>query len=83
MVLPYFLLCVPANLMDDMSRLFIFVGQDSGAAAVPDVQIMESFFRLSLTLFERRQHMPKPWSAQGGSGGYLDTPVQVRSTNSK
>lgn len=41
---------------------------------------MEGFFRLSLTLFERRQNTSQPWSTQDGTGGYLDF-VQVCSTS--
>lgn len=45
-----------------------------------DVDIMESFFRLSLSLFERRQITSEPSFVRGGSGRYLDS-VQVRSTH--
>lgn len=50
--------------------------QDSGAAAVSDVDIMERFYRLSLTLFEERQNISETWATQDRSGGYLDS-VQV------
>eukprot|EP00752_Nemacystus_decipiens_P002221 g2108.t2 len=49
---------------------------DSGAASASNVDIMESFFRLSLALYEGRHNTSEPWSTQDGTGGYLEA-VQV------